>query len=300
MPRTKDRPPIPDILGVVEDRHRNARRTARTGRRSASDVLSVYAAGGPRYQLGRRVYTFAPPIGVLIAAGTLDRDLQQGRIDGLCAVFQGDGLVRKAPGSRGEVTVSLGGERLNSPCLKQLDPADAQGLVRILRDMSAIRDVGVVGQMRRASLLLQAVAAYCEAPLRKGEGEVHREAMRLRHLIQARAFEDIALSRLYRELDLSSTYAGTLFKRAYGVTPVAYRAQLRLWRARELLVSTQRNVTQTAQAVGFTDPLYFSRLFRKHFGVPPSRLIYDFGNVRKQEAVAGPPAESTSPDGLQR
>ena len=68
---------------------------------------------------------------------------------------------------------------------------------------------------------------------------------------------------VYSHLDLSSAHAGVLFRAAFGASPVAYRSQLRLRRARELLVSSQLNVAQVALAVGFTDALYFSRVFRK-------------------------------------
>ena len=109
----------------------------------------------------------------------------------------------------------------------------------------------------------------------------------MRQLLEAKAFEDVALGTLYKELDLSPAHAEVLFRRAYGAAPVAYRTRMRLRRARELLVSSQLNVSQTARAVGFRDPLYFSRLFRKAFGSTPSGLIRDLSNVRKRELQRG-------------
>ncbi len=53
-------------------------------------------------------------------------------------------------------------------------------------------------------------------------------------------------------------------------------------RARELLISSQLNVSEVAFEVGYSDPLYFSRIFRKHFNVTPSSLIGDFMNARKK------------------
>ena len=37
------------------------------------------------------------------------------------------------------------------------------------------------------------------------------------------------------------------------------------------LTTANRNIAETAYLVGFNDPLYFSRLFKKRIGVPPSR-----------------------------
>jgi transcriptional regulator GlxA family with amidase domain len=61
---------------------------------------------------------------------------------------------------------------------------------------------------------------------------------------------------------------------------VAYRRHLRLRRARELLVTSQKNVSEVACATGFSDPLYFSRVFRRAFGVTPSSLIRSFSSRR--------------------
>ncbi len=47
---------------------------------------------------------------------------------------------------------------------------------------------------------------------------------------------------------------------------------IRLARAKELLAKGDMNVTEVAFAVGFDDPKYFSRVFTKEFGVPPSSL----------------------------
>ena len=89
------------------------------------------------------------------------------------------------------------------------------------------------------------------------------------------------MATLYRQLGVSAAQAATLFSRAFGIPPVAYRLQVRLNRARELLVSTRRNVRETAWEVGFSDPLYFSRVFAKHFGTTPSSLIREFAVTRR-------------------
>jgi len=63
-----------------------------------------------------------------------------------------------------------------------------------------------------------------------------------------------------------------LFKRHTGVSVHGYVLELRLQRAQELLVENRLSVNQVAEAIGFTDQFYFSRLFSRRFGVPPSRL----------------------------
>ena len=54
------------------------------------------------------------------------------------------------------------------------------------------------------------------------------------------------------------------------VTPMQYIQSLRMANAQNLLESTEYNITEIAEAVGYDNPLYFSRLFHKHMGMSPS------------------------------
>ena len=59
------------------------------------------------------------------------------------------------------------------------------------------------------------------------------------------------------------------FKQITGLTPHQYKEQLILQRAFTLLSETNLNVSQIAMALGFENPLYFSRMFKKATGVSP-------------------------------
>ena len=60
------------------------------------------------------------------------------------------------------------------------------------------------------------------------------------------------------------------FKEYTGTTPTQYLLSLRISNAQSLLESTSCNVTEIAEIVGYNNPLYFSRLFKKQNGVSPS------------------------------
>ncbi len=62
----------------------------------------------------------------------------------------------------------------------------------------------------------------------------------------------------------------SLFKTRYGFSPIEYFNRVKMRRARELLVHTALQVRQVARCLGFDDPYYFSRLFRKLVGVSPN------------------------------
>ena len=79
-----------------------------------------------------------------------------------------------------------------------------------------------------------------------------------------------------KKLPLNYDYVRKLFKREVGVTPHEYLTRERMDLAQKLILSEISNrysaysVSQIAEACGFSEPLYFSRVFKKFFGVAPS------------------------------
>ena len=60
------------------------------------------------------------------------------------------------------------------------------------------------------------------------------------------------------------------FKQKYGVTVVDYLTELRIEEAKKLLLETDMTVSEVAEEVGFSDTSYFSKVFLKSAGIPPS------------------------------
>lgn len=79
-----------------------------------------------------------------------------------------------------------------------------------------------------------------------------------------------------KKLPLNYDYVRKLFKKETGVTPHEYLLNSRMQFARELISSgignrySNYSVGQIAEACGFAEPLYFSRVFKKYYGVAPS------------------------------
>ncbi len=66
-------------------------------------------------------------------------------------------------------------------------------------------------------------------------------------------------------------YFRKLFAATYGTLPIAYVHQLRIKKAKEMLMSDYGSITEIALSVGYASVYDFSRAFKKHTGVPPSR-----------------------------
>ena len=84
---------------------------------------------------------------------------------------------------------------------------------------------------------------------------------------------DFALNEYLRGLPFSYDYIRKLFKKEVGVTPHRYLNDLRMQVAAQYLANSRlgsRNVAEISRLCGFHEPLYFSRMFKKKYGVSPS------------------------------
>ena len=69
---------------------------------------------------------------------------------------------------------------------------------------------------------------------------------------------------------MSTSWFIRIFKLYSNMTPMQYVLSVRISNAQYLLESTSYTVSEIANIVGYEDPLYFSRLFKKQVGIPPS------------------------------
>ncbi len=67
----------------------------------------------------------------------------------------------------------------------------------------------------------------------------------------------------------STRWLERLFRHHLGVTPKRYYIEMRLERARSLLLQTELSVTEIALATGFQSAGHFSRVYHDAFGVTP-------------------------------
>jgi AraC-like DNA-binding protein/mannose-6-phosphate isomerase-like protein (cupin superfamily) len=86
----------------------------------------------------------------------------------------------------------------------------------------------------------------------------------------------IGLQEVAKAVNLSPAYLTDTIRRETGKTVLSWIVERRMTEARRLLVETDRSVNQIAEAVGYFDPSYFIRLFRRLNGTTPQawRLVY--------------------------
>lgn len=72
---------------------------------------------------------------------------------------------------------------------------------------------------------------------------------------------------------LSPSRYREVFKKVTGHSPIEYITLLRLRQAAELLAEGEATIEEAALAVGYTDRLYFQRVFKKHMGITPGNYL---------------------------
>jgi two-component system response regulator YesN len=84
--------------------------------------------------------------------------------------------------------------------------------------------------------------------------------------------KELYLKDLAQEFYLNMTYCCDLFRKHLNMTFHEYLTQIRMKKAKELLLSGEYTVTQISGMVGYIDNYYFSRVFKKYFGVAPKKF----------------------------
>lgn len=91
--------------------------------------------------------------------------------------------------------------------------------------------------------------------------------------IQFNYSNDISVEDIAASVGLSRSHLHRIFVRNLSVSPNEFVIKFRVNKACMLLKSSDLSVSSIANSVGFRDPLYFSRVFKKIKGIPPSQYI---------------------------
>lgn len=100
------------------------------------------------------------------------------------------------------------------------------------------------------------------------EQKIRKAKLYIRHNIH----ENIDMSKLASDLNLSYSYFRTMFKKHTGISPNQYHLNLKLIKAREMIISSNMSIKEISYELNFHSIYHFSQIFKQKMGIRPSKL----------------------------
>ncbi|MBK0000810.1 arabinose operon transcriptional regulator AraC [Erwinia sp. S38] len=150
------------------------------------------------------------------------------------------------------------------------DKLQSQQMVQLFKEVISCNAVGALLQEAMAMNALERI--ILKAFQLQPASNRHNRDPRIQTVcdyINEHLSEDTRVEELARMTFLSASRLTHIFRKEMGNTIYGWREQQRISRACDLLRYKQLNVTQVARAVGYEDPLYFSRVFSQHNQLSP-------------------------------
>ena len=168
--------------------------------------------------------------------------------------------------------------------VKKLETVIKRAADKLDREMGEKRNLDKLREyyMESLSLLLESIRApksgrenkvfILEPVLRERKSTTQSFVTKAVQYVKERyADRDISIGKVCRQLGVSTAYFSTVFKRETGKTFIEYLTDYRMGRAEELLLNTNEKMYLIAEKVGYSDPNYFSLVFKKRYGMSPSQ-----------------------------
>lgn len=173
-------------------------------------------------------------------------------------------------------------------CVLHTSDEFRQRLKRICTAMEAEKEVFRLGRYQMMkSYLIQIIILIIREQNKsevQGKGYLFESANRkyvveqIMNYFQDHYSEKISLDQIAENMYLSPFYISKIFKSETGETPIRHLIDIRLSKAKELLENGWGgSIQEVAVKVGYDDAYYFSKLFKKKFGVSPSKVKKDCG-----------------------
>lgn len=117
---------------------------------------------------------------------------------------------------------------------------------------------------------LDKIKEACQNIVIKSEARTSSVILKAKKYIEENYSKDISLDDVSRIVDISPYYFSKLFKEETGENFIEYLTNVRLENAKKLLKNSDVSIKNICADTGYSDPNYFSRIFKKQMGITPS------------------------------
>lgn len=98
----------------------------------------------------------------------------------------------------------------------------------------------------------------------------------VKDIIELHLYSNLAIEELAKLSQTSVSTFKRVFKKEFNVTPLNYITTKRIKKAENLLKITEVSISEIAYEVGYSDPQYFTRIFKKNIGTTPTKYQAQF------------------------
>lgn len=135
------------------------------------------------------------------------------------------------------------------------------------------RKIEVIGTVDEgAELMMDMVRSYCRLVRNLSTSRYSPFVRRCIAYIDSNIAGDLSLRALAALQNVNASYLSTLFRREVGKTVTEYVNEKRMDAAARLLRTSKLQIQTVAQHCGMSDVNYFSKMFKKHYGVTPRQF----------------------------
>lgn len=128
------------------------------------------------------------------------------------------------------------------------------------------------------------------APYSPAEAQYYPRFTEIREVVTNRASERWTVERMARTANLGTNRFSLLYRRFFGTSPIDDLLSARIELAKYHLVSSDATLETIADACGFSNVYYFSRLFKKRVGCPPGEYRTTSAGTMRVTAPSSPHA----------
>lgn len=130
-------------------------------------------------------------------------------------------------------------------------------------------------------LMADMVRSYCRLVRKHSMKHYSPPVQKAVACIESGLVNDLSLRALASTLNINASYLSALFKKETGQTVTEYVNERRMKAAAHMLHTTKLQVQTVAQHCGISDVNYFSKIFKKYYGITPKQFREDSRSHRK-------------------